>query len=234
MPVANGTSSLSPIADDKTQLITVVTEEWRGFRGTLRRYERTRGADWIEVAAPIAVVIGREGYGWGRGLHGNRAPSDASGPLKREGDGKSPAGAFGLREAYGYEARIEGVSLPYVHATRQLRCVDDPASRHYNRIVDSETTARDWNSAEHMRRDDALYAITIVVEHNTDDPAPGGGSCIFLHVWIDEETGMSGCTAMPLEDVRQIAAWLEPNAAVLVALPREAYEALRADWQLPD
>jgi D-alanyl-D-alanine dipeptidase len=125
------------------------------------------------------------------------------------------------------------VSLPYVQATPELRCVDDPRSRHYNRIVSTAGTTIDWQSAEYMRREDELYAIAIVVEHNTKQTEPGAGSCIFIHVWRGPESGMTGCTAMPMDTLEAFTGWLQPNAAALVALPRSEYEALKRRWRLP-
>ena len=223
----------SPIGGNKTQLVTVVTDDWDRFQATLRRYERSLGGAWKAVGPPTSVVLGREGYGWGRGLHGGGAPADRPGPTKREGDGKSPAGVFEIGTAYGYDPAGKGVALPYVEATPELRCVDDPASRHYNRIVSTANTAVDWKSAEYMRREDALYEIAIVVEHNTRQTEPGAGSCIFIHVWRGPQSGMTGCTAMPLSVLETITEWLKPDAAVLVALPRSEYDALQGRWQLP-
>lgn len=223
----------SPIGGNKTQLVTVVTDDWDRFQATLRRYERSLGGAWNAVGTPTSVVLGREGYGWGRGLHGDGAPAGRPGPTKREGDGKSPAGVFEIGTAYGYDPARTGVALPYVEATPELRCVDDPASRHYNRIVSTANTAVDWKSAEYMRREDALYEIAIVVEHNTRQTEPGAGSCIFIHVWRGPQSGMTGCTAMPLSILETIAEWLKPDAAVLVALPRSEYDALQGRWQLP-
>jgi len=111
--------------------------------------------------------------------------------------------------------------------------VDDPKSRHYNRIVSTADTTIDWQSAEYMRRQDELYAIAIVVEHNTRHTEPGAGSCIFIHVWRGPDSGMTGCTAMPMETLEAFAAWLQPDAAVLVALPRIEYGALQGAWGLP-
>jgi L,D-peptidoglycan transpeptidase YkuD (ErfK/YbiS/YcfS/YnhG family) len=228
-PVTLGT----PIGAETTQLVTVVTEGWNRFQATLRRYERSPGGAWKVVGAPIDVVLGREGYGWGRGLHGGGAPTGRPGPTKREGDGRSPAGVFEVGTVYGYEAERERIALPYVQATPALRCVDDPASRHYNRIVSTANTSIDWKSAEYMRREDELYEIAIVVEHNTRQTEPGAGSCIFIHVWRGPNSGMTGCTAMPLETLETISAWLRTDAAVLVALPRDEYDALRGPWDLP-
>jgi len=223
----------APIDPYKTQLVTVVSDDWDRFRARLRRYERSPGQAWTPVGPPIDVVLGREGYGWGRGVHGGGAPAGRTGPIKREGDGRSPAGVFNIGTTYGYEAAPKGVSVPYVQATPDLRCVDDPKSRHYNRIVSTASTAPDWQSAEYMRRQDELYAIAIVVEHNTQHTEPGAGSCIFIHAWSGPEDGVTGCTAMPMDTLEAFASWLRPDAAALVALPLVEYNALQRSWALP-
>ena len=51
----------------------------------------------------------------------------------------------------------------------------------------------------------------------------GGGRCL----------STSGCTAMPLERVTELVRWLEPEGALLVALPDSEYAALASPWQLP-
>lgn len=223
-----------PIGEKKTQLVTVVSDDWDAFRASLRRYERLPGGPWTEVGVPIDVVLGHAGYGWGRGLHGTDAPHGRSGPAKREGDGRSPAGVFELGPMYGYgPSPPPGTSLSYVESTSSLRCVDDPASLHYNRIVSASDEPKDWNSAEHMLRGDDLYETAIVVHHNTASPVPGAGSCIFLHVWDGPDVVVRGCTAMAKPALRTLSNWLERNGAVLVALPRSEYEALAKAWDLP-
>jgi L,D-peptidoglycan transpeptidase YkuD (ErfK/YbiS/YcfS/YnhG family) len=217
---------------EKTQLVTVVTSGWNDFQATLKRYERVPGGPWRAVGAPIAAVLGREGYGWGRGLHGEGAPEGRPGPVKQEGDGRSPAGVFGIGTAYGYAPARPEMSIPYRAASRALRCVDDPKSRRYNQIVSAEETPLDWASAEHMRRKDDLYVLAIVVEHNSAPTEAGAGSCIFIHLWNGPDVGMSGCTAVAMPALEDLARWLEPRAA-LVALPRGEYEALRVTWTLP-
>ena len=223
----------SPIPEDATQLVTVVSKNWEDFRAILRRYERAPNEKWKQVGPPVEAVLGRSGYGWGRGLHGNGRPDGRPGPLKREGDGRSPAGVFEIGTAYGYAADREDLSLAYVQSTEELRCVDDPHSEHYNRIVSTADTQVDWKSAEHMRRDDDLYVLALVVEHNTKDTRRAAGSCIFLHLWDGPDEGMSGCTAMSLDDLEELAGWLDPSSAALVALPLSEYELLKRPWDLP-
>ncbi|MCA9674683.1 MAG: hypothetical protein KC464_06570, partial [Myxococcales bacterium] len=155
-------------------------------------------------------------------------------------DGRAPAGAFRLLRAFGYDPRPPaGTSLPYRQVDDGWRCVDDPASRRYNQVLDARDVAVDWTSAEEMRRDDDLYRRLIEVDHNHashgDDeaaPRPGGGSCIFLHVWRDADGVTAGCTAMPLADLEDLIGWLRPGA-IYVLLPATERAALAAAWHLP-
>ena len=222
-------------AEGALQVIVSTTADWNGVDATLQRYARDRvGAPWRPVGAPIPAAVGRAGLGWGTGVHG-AAPLD--GPAKREGDGRAPAGVFRLGSAFGYAPASEAgfIRLPYFPSDASIECVDDLRSRYYNRRVDRDTVPHpDWTSHEEMRRADELYRWGVWVDHNSDPPAPGGGSCIFLHVWGGPGVATSGCTAMPEADLREVLAWLDRRARpVLVQLPREAYGALRAAWDLP-
>jgi D-alanyl-D-alanine dipeptidase len=135
---------------------------------------------------------------------------------------------FALGHAYG-RADAYATALPYASESPTLRCVDDPASAHYNRVVDAAQVDEDWKSAEPMRR---YYELAIAVEHNTGD-APEAGSCIFLHEWRDAETPVTGCTAMAAAKLEQLATWLEPGA-LLVSLPETLLDELRPTWGVPD
>src|SRR4051812_46581665 len=88
----------SPL-DGSTQMVLVVTPAWDSTSGTLRRFERDapRGA-WRPVGAPVAIVVGRTGVAWDDRLGTARAGE----PVKREGDGRSPAGVFPLDTAFGF------------------------------------------------------------------------------------------------------------------------------------
>lgn len=221
----------SPIPATAAELVVGLVDDWTTTDATLRRYRRA-GDGWQPVGEPWPAVVGRTGVAWGTGLHG-AVPAGREGPTKREGDGKSPAGVFALRGSYGYAAAPpSGTRLPYtaLHAAHQ--CVDDPASRVYNRIVERRAAASvDWTSFEVMRRDDELYRWVVEVAHNAQ-AAPGGGSCIFLHVWGGAKTATAGCTAMPEDRLAELIATLDPSS-VFVLLPRTEYDALVATWHLP-
>jgi D-alanyl-D-alanine dipeptidase len=231
------------IPADAKELIVAIVDGWDATRATLRRFRRAgagagasagagAGADWKLDGEPWPGVVGKSGSGWGTGLHGAGAPAGRGGPVKREGDSKSPAGAFALRGSYGYaKAPPKGAHLPYVSVDERWQCVDDPASAHYDRILDRTTVEPDWKSAEEMRRKDALYTWVVDVAHNPTR-APGAGSCIFLHVWRGESSGTAGCTAMDERRLARLIATLDPSA-VFVLLPRAEYEALAPAWTLP-
>jgi D-alanyl-D-alanine dipeptidase len=219
------------IPAEAKELVTATVDDWGATRATLRRWRRA-GARWEPDGAPWPGVVGKSGAAWGVGLHGAGAPAGRAGPVKREGDGKSPAGAFALRGSYGYaKAPPAGTRFAYVQLDERWRCVDDPESAQYDRILDRTTVTPDWKSAEEMRRTDDLYTWVLEVAHN---PArvPGAGSCIFLHVWRDERSVTVGCTAMDERRLSQLISTLDPSA-VLVLLPRAEYAALAAAWALP-
>jgi D-alanyl-D-alanine dipeptidase len=226
-----GSADESPISASSRQLLVVVTPNEAAIAGVLWRFERdSADSPWKESAPEVQIVVGKTGLASGTGL--NRSPVPGL-PPKKEGDGKSPAGVFALTSAFGFE-EADGVRLPYVRLTKGLECVDDPRSRHYNRLVDrTRVTDPDWKSSEKMREIDE-YVFGVVVAHNSGPVQAGAGSCIFLHTWSGPESPTVGCTAMPRETIREIVHWLDADAhPVLVQLTEAAYEALRRSWQLP-
>lgn len=221
------------IPKDATHLLVVTTEGWDDTSGFFARYERDPGGAWREVEGEDSVVIGRTGMAWGVGLHGDGAPKGRTGPVKVEGDGKSPAGIFMIAEAYGIDERPPaGTTLPYARLTDGHRCVDDAAHAKYNQVFDATGQPETWASAENMLAMGEVYRWVVVVGHNTA-ARPKAGSCIFLHVWSGRDSTTAGCTAMPREAIEELMRWMKPGKTVFVALPAAELEALRADWGLP-
>jgi D-alanyl-D-alanine dipeptidase len=226
-----------------TQILVVTTHDWNAVDGTLQAYERPRARKkWKAIGAPIPVVVGKNGLGWGAGAvpvsgvgpHG-AGDSATLGPVKKEGDEKSPAGIFRLSTVFGYAAQEPlGRKMPYVSLTPSVECVDDARSKFYNRVVDRAAVAPDWKSSEQMLRPDGLYRWGLVVDHNADPVTPGAGSCIFVHIWLGPGQGTTGCTAMAQEQLEGVLARLDPaRRPLLVQLPRPQYKKLRKRWKLP-
>ncbi len=225
----------SPL-DLSQQLILVISPDWRSTSASLHRFERSApGGTWFLVDQPIVVSLGRSGMAWGCGLH---SPQCATGPVKREGDGCAPAGVFSLPALFGKPDSasefVMSLKLPYLSATTDLKCIDDPESHHYNRIIEAQSVSeRDWSSHEEMLRQDDCYSTGVVVGHNVAC-VPGAGSCIFMHVWRGEGASTEGCTAMPVAHMEEICRWLDAGChPVLVQLPALEYVGLRDEWCLP-
>lgn len=192
------------------QLIVVTSKDWSTSNGMLQRYEKTNNI-WHKVGRVIGIKLGRNGLGWGIGLH--TIPKDAQ-IIKKEGDGKAPAGIFRLKQAFGYTAL--NIDYPYEVYRETDHCVDDVNSKLYNKIVDSSKVTVDYESFEHMKFPKDYYKYGIVVNHNHIDEEGakrGAGSCIFIHI---KKVPTEGCTVMSEEEIKEILHWLDPDAETLL------------------
>lgn len=233
-PAADGPAAGNLVADSR-QLVFVVVPDWDAPRGTLTTLERDAAGNWRRRAASHAVLIGRNGSAWGRGLH----PLPDDNPQKREGDGRSPAGIFAIGPAFGAAATCE-TGLAYRPLTADDWCIDVVGSPFYNRIVDVREVgaAAVAGSTEPMRRDlhlggDRSYALGFVIGHNAACRA-GAGSCIFAHFLGDPPAPTSGCTAMTEPQLRELLRWLDAAARPrFVLLPAAEAAARAAAWGLP-
>jgi len=216
------------------QAVVVKTADWNAFAASLQRYERKNAeAPWNAAGGTIPAVVGRNGMGWGKGIHPR---SSYDGPEKREGDKRAPAGMFLLSSAFGYAPADEvgWIRLPYRQSTANIQCVDDTQSPYYNKLVDTTQVKPTWRSYENLRRKDDLYRLGVVVEYNTDPTVAGEGSCIFLHIWRGPFKGTSGCTAMAARELEKLLHWLDINAMpILVQLPESEYLRFHSLWNLP-
>lgn len=221
---------------DARQLVLVTTPDWGSAGGELRRFERN-GSAWREVGAAVPIAVGRTGLAWGLGLNAPRT----DGPVKREGDGKAPAGVYAIGPAFGYAATAR-TGLDYQAMSANDWCIDVPESRYYNRIVDRSvvTSSGVEKSTEPMRLDihgkngDQRYREGFVIQHNAA-AKPSAGSCIFAHLWGSPGQATAGCTAMAPESMQPLLAWLDRSRKpVFVQLPQAHYARLRGAWDLPD
>ncbi|MDT8067147.1 MAG: L,D-transpeptidase family protein [Terriglobia bacterium] len=225
-------AQVPPVLASANKLIVVTTPDWNNLQGTLTRYER-HGKHWKRVGDKIEIVVGKNGLAWDPSLargHSELYP----GPVKHEGDGRSPAGIFPLnRGTFGFAPSLSE-SGNYRSLTPTTECVDDVKSQYYGQVVDRLKVQNvDWNSSEKMR-EIPQYVWGVIVNYNMDHAVPGNGSCIFLHKWTNSTTGTAGCTAMPIENIEAIVDWIgRKDHAVLVQLPESEYQRFQKQWQIP-
>ena len=138
---------------------------------------------------------------------------------KTEGDGASPAGRFRLTRAFYRPDRVSPPDsrLETAALTETDGWCDDPAHPDYNRAVTLPHAA----SCETMWRDDALYDIIVITDHNSDPVVAGDGSGIFVHVAGGVTGGADypptrGCIAFAPDDLRNILKDWNPEEDRLV------------------
>lgn len=225
-------ANAEPLGPEVRQLILSVAPDWSSRQGTLQRFERGADGSWVKIGESIPVLYGKKGLAWGRGVRGGDEP----GPRKREGDGRTPAGAFTLGTIYGNEPRLpEGADFPYHQVTEADAWPDDPQNPFYNRHVTVDLAHPPaWFKAQRMRTGDSAYRWRVEIRHNADPVDPGAGSATFFHIRRGETRPTAGCTTMADADLRDLVTWLRTEARPhYVVLPRADYVRLWQAWGLP-
>ena len=183
------------------QLVTVQAATARATHATLRTWTRSRGC-WRPVAGPF---VARVGY---NGLSANR----------REGDGTTPIGTFGISATMYGTAPNPGVRFRY----RRVVCGDwwdeDPASPTYNTFQHVRCGQRPPFRVKSlgMWQQPGAYPYLAVVEFNMRPVVPGRGSGIFLHAQTGGPT--QGCISLRRPALLRVLRWLDPAAAPRIAI----------------
>ena len=133
---------------------------------------------------------------------------------KREGDGKSPLGTWGIRRVL-FRPDKGGppqTRLPTKALERDDGWCDAPGDPAYNRAVKLPHPA----SAEQMWREDDVYDLVCVLAHNDDPPVPGLGSAIFMHLARPGYEPTEGCVALSREDMLELLSLARLGDAVAI------------------
>ncbi len=179
------------------QLITVSAASYATTYATLRVYQ-VSGAKRVLVFGPWTARVGYNGV--------------ARPGRKREGDGKTPSGTYGLSFFFGVDPDA-GFSFPFRHAYSYDYWDDDPSSPRYNEWVD----ARKQNPGKHPEpmHQVPAYDYAAVIAYNTAR-VPGSGSAIFLHVGTG--TATAGCVSLPRAELIKVLRWLKPARHPLISI----------------
>lgn len=134
--------------------------------------------------------------------------------LKREGDGATPRGSLSVlnvlwRPDHGRRPAT-GLSVRAIRP-HDGWC-DAPADRNYNRPVPLPYPA----SHERLWRDDAVYDIVVVLDHNISERRRGAGSAIFMHLARKGFAATEGCLALARPDLEWLLARLSPGDVISI------------------
>jgi L,D-peptidoglycan transpeptidase YkuD (ErfK/YbiS/YcfS/YnhG family) len=130
---------------------------------------------------------------------------------KHEGDGATPRGCWKILGGF---TRLKLVrSGVHLEPTQlDMGWCDAPDDPRYNRWVRLPYAA----SHERLWRDDHLYDIVIVLNHNTRPRLRYGGSAVFLHLTSDWRKPTAGCIAISLPDMRKLLPLVRTGTGILV------------------
>lgn len=213
------------IPEDSRQLVVVANKGWDETVGRMYRFERKNSASpWKQVGQSVPINLGRTGLAWGSSPL-MKTPQNSK--VKKEGDGRSPAGIFPILQAFGHPQAPKGYTtknLDFLVVTDE-QCVDDRKSEYYNQVVEPDKVGGvSWDSAETMKID--LYKLGLVIGHNCPKAVPGMGSCIFFHLQRGPGKPTAGCTSMTDSALTELVLWLaKEEKPVVVQLPEKVYRA---------
>jgi L,D-peptidoglycan transpeptidase YkuD (ErfK/YbiS/YcfS/YnhG family) len=149
-------------------------------------------------ARAIPVVLGRSGIA----------------ANKREGDGATPRGRFGLIRLWWRADRLPRprTRLPARRIDRALAWCENPADRRYNRPFRRSAN----EPGDRLWREDRLYDLVIEISHNACPRVAGRGSAVFLHVARPDRSGTAGCVALDGKDLQRLLRRLGPRTRIII------------------
>ncbi|ADH98495.1 S-layer homology domain-containing protein [Salisediminibacterium selenitireducens] len=128
---------------------------------------------------------------------------------KREGDRNAPVGSFRMPFAFGTDN--PGTKMPYKPITNRSYWISNVNDPHYNTWQErSSSHAHD----EHLIRYRDQYKYAMAIDYNMDNPIPGKGSAIFLHV--SNGTPTLGCVSVPESMMRYFMQELGANTGIII------------------
>jgi L,D-peptidoglycan transpeptidase YkuD (ErfK/YbiS/YcfS/YnhG family) len=192
-PPLAGTASA---ATQPNQVITVQASSSGSTTARLDLWTRLSTGGFRHQSGPVTAYIGQNGVG-----------------ATREGLSRTPAGVFGLTQAFGNQP-TNGTRLPYFQATRTDWWNEVSSSPAYNTHV-RQTYSPGWPS-ENLYTAGAVYAHAVVIDYNRFPVRAGAGSGFFLHVTNGHPT--AGCVAIAAASLNSVMRWLNPAAHPVISI----------------
>lgn len=133
---------------------------------------------------------------------------------KIEGDFKTPKGHYRVTHGYYRPDKLDCPKsiIPFTAIHSSFGWCDEPSHALYNQKIKKPFDA----SHEDLWRDDGVYDLILVTDHNTNPIAPGKGSAVFIHVARENFEPTAGCLALRKQDLLMIVESCETGLAWVV------------------
>ncbi|MBV9820747.1 MAG: L,D-transpeptidase family protein [Actinobacteria bacterium] len=183
-------------ATQPNQVITVQAASSSSTTAKLDLWQRSSLGGFWHAAGPVTAYVGERGVGH-----------------TSEGKAITPAGVFGLTQAFGNKAN-NGTKLPYFQAGPRDWWNGESSSPAYNtHVVQANSPGP---NSENLYYTGAVYAHAVVIDYNRFPVVKGAGSAFFLHIANGQPT--LGCVAVPSASLDSIMRWLNPAAHPVISI----------------
>ncbi|MFK7850042.1 MAG: L,D-transpeptidase family protein [Akkermansiaceae bacterium] len=216
-----------------SQCVVGIADEWNSSHVTLSYFEKKAGV-WQQVGASWKGRLGSKGLAWGRGIH----PNPPGAKMKKEGDGRAPAGVFDIGGVWGSHKSVKKHPKTFYHqVTSRDLWVEDGSSKYYNQFLTLDREPKtEWEKRAQMVQNDYPHSLKMFIAHNAHpNIVANAGSSIFFHIWRrGGAAATAGCTTMVEERLRWLIATVDPSRRPLyVLLTRDDYTKFKPVWKLP-
>lgn len=180
------------------QLVLAVARGTDGVETFTLCYEKQEDGSWESVS----------GLTWMRGWMGSKGIMHG----RKINSLTSPAGLWALDQAFGNEAKPDGIKMPWRDVTPNTDWVCDVESPYFNtwQERDNPNLEGTWSDdVEHLENYRNAYAYACVIRYNTAPYCiPDRGCAIFFHC---SSKPTEGCVGLPREDMLRALLWLDPE-----------------------
>lgn len=185
-----------PQARSARQLIVVAA--LAQTTATISVHEKAEDGQWHEVLATPGF-IGKNGLG-----------------KTKEGDGKTPVGAFVIDKAFGI-APDPGCHMPYLQVDENIYWSgDERKGMRYNELVDIRNyPGLNAKASERIVDYQEPYQYVLNMGYNPECAA-GRGSALFLHCFGRYNPYTGGCVAIPEAQMRRVMQWIRPGCVIVI------------------
>ena len=133
---------------------------------------------------------------------------------KKEGDKKTPKGAFEIENLYFRKDRIrKPITLLKCNEINNTMgwCDDINYSKKYNKLIKIDKKIRH----EKLKRKDFKYDLLIPIKYNFQKPIADKGSCIFIHL-TKNYMPTAGCVALKKKDFLIMLKLIKKNSKIKI------------------
>ena len=131
----------------------------------------------------------------------------------KEGDKKTPTGAFHITMAFGIKDSPGTAGISYTKLNKYLYWSGEKAT--YNTLVDVRDLGRKSVAGEHLINYVPFYNYSLAMDFNKDGVFKKG-SAIFMHCWKTGRNFTAGCIAVSEENMKTVVQNTTENTMIFI------------------